>query len=82
MDEGKELDFGTPSRRNTYGKEGFDGSAIPALPSALPRRKSGGVGMTPVPRRTSSGAALREGAEGAMKPPGRPRKLSGVGESY
>lgn len=79
LDECREFDFGTPSRRNTYGK-GDEGSAIPAPPSALPRRKSGGLAMTPLPRRTSSGAALRE--DGGMKPPGRPRKLSGVGESY
>ncbi|KAG0647695.1 Nuclear distribution nudE [Hyphodiscus hymeniophilus] len=74
MDEMRELDFGTPSRRNTYSKVDVEG--IAALPAGL-RRKSGGI---PVPRRTSSGAALRE--EGAMKPPGRPRKLSGVGETY
>jgi hypothetical protein len=79
LDEGRELDFGTPSRTNTYGK-GDDGSAIPAPASALPRRKSGGLSMTPLPRRTSSGAALKD--DSSMKPPGRPRKLSGVGESY
>lgn len=82
VDETRELDFATPSRRNTSSKDA-EGSGIPTLPSALPRRKSGGLatGGIPMPRRTSSGAALREG-EGGMKPPGRPRKLSGVGETY
>ena len=82
VDETRELDFATPSRRNTFSKTD-DGSAIPAPPSALPRRRSGGLatGGIPMPRRTSSGAALRDG-EGGMKPPGRPRKLSGVGETY
>lgn len=82
VDETRELDFATPSRRNTYSKVDVEGTAIPAPSSALPRRKSGGLasGGIPMPRRTSSGAALRE--EGGMKPPGRPRKLSGVGETY
>jgi len=62
---------GTPSRRGTL--TSGETSAIP-----LPRRKSGGLAMTAAPgRRTSSGG---EGA--GMKPPGRPRKLSGVGETY
>lgn len=74
-----DLDLGTPSRRSTLGKGDSEGSAIPA-PSGLPRRKSGPLAMTPMPRRTSSAAALRE--EGQMKPPVRPRKLSGVGETY
>jgi len=69
----RDLD-GTPSRRGTLPPA--ETSAIP-----LPRRKSGGLSMTPMPRRTSSGAALRE-TESGMKPPGRPRKLSGVGETY
>ena len=83
VDESRERDFATLSRRNTFSKADMEGSAIPAPPSALPRRKSGGLatGGIPMPRRTSSGAALREG-EGGMKPPGRPRKLSGVGETY
>lgn len=83
VDERRELDFATPSRRNTYSKVDAETSAIPAPASALPRRKSGGLatGGIPVARRTSSGAALRDG-EGGMKPPGRPRKLSGVGETY
>jgi hypothetical protein len=76
LDDTRHLDLGTPSRRNTYGKS-EDGTGPP---SALPRRKSGGLSMTPLPRRTSSGTALKE--EGGMKPPGRPRKLSGVGETY
>ena len=71
----EEMDFATPSRRGTFSKES-EGSAIP-----LPRRKSGS--LAPLPRRTSSGAALRDlKEEGGMKPPGRPRKLSHVGESY
>lgn len=74
-----ELELGTPSRRSTLGRGDVEGSGIPA-PSGLPRRKSGGLAMTPLPRRTSSAAALRE--EGTMKPPVRPRKLSGVGETY
>jgi hypothetical protein len=82
VDETRGFDFATPNRRNTYSKLDVEGSAIPAPPSALPRRKSGGLasGGIPVARRTSSGTALRE--EGGMKPPGRPRKLSGVGETY
>jgi hypothetical protein len=83
LDEDRELDFGTPSRRNTYGKGELDGSAIPA-PSGLPRRQSGGIVKTPLPRRTTSAAALRDGerrvAEGGMRPP--PKKLSEVGETY
>jgi hypothetical protein len=79
MDETRELDFATPSRRSTYGKVDAEGNAPP---SALPRRKSNGLvnGGIPTPRRVSSGAALKD--EGGMKPPGRPRKLSGVGETY
>ncbi|KAH8594813.1 hypothetical protein B0O99DRAFT_687136 [Bisporella sp. PMI_857] len=65
---------GTPSRRGAL--PSGEASAIP-----LPRRQSGGLSMTPMPRRSSSGQALREGESG-MKPPGRPRKLSGVGETY
>jgi hypothetical protein len=83
LDQG-ELELGTPSRRSTLGKVDAEGSGIPA-PSGLPRRKSGGLAMTTLPRRTSSAAALREAdrkADGTMKPPGRPRKLSGVGETY
>jgi hypothetical protein len=83
LDHG-DLEVGTPSRRSTLGKQDPEGSAIPA-PTGLPRRKSGGLGLTPLPRRTSSAAALRDAdrqADGGMKPPARPRKLSGVGESY
>ncbi|KAG9242523.1 nuclear distribution protein nude [Calycina marina] len=63
---------GTPSRR---------GALPPAETSAKPlsRRKSGGLVMTPIARRTSSSAIIR--GEERMKPPGRPRKLSGVGET-
>ncbi|CZT06862.1 related to nuclear distribution protein RO11 [Rhynchosporium graminicola] len=87
LDETRELDFATPSRRNTYGKgelERSESSAIPG-PPGLARRKSGPLGMTPLPRRTTSGGpASRDGEkiEHGMKPPGRPRKLSGVGETY
>jgi hypothetical protein len=77
LDEAKELDFATPSRRNTYGKGELEGAV-----SNLPRRKSGGVMTTGIPRRSTSGQAMREGDEGGMKPPGRPRKLSEVGETY
>lgn len=78
FDESRELDFATPSRRNTYGKGELEGAL--AGPSGLPRRKSGGV--TQIPRRSTSGLGMREGEEGGMKPPGRPRKLSEVGETY
>jgi len=83
LDESRELDFGTPGRRNTYSKGELEGSGIPA-PSGLPRRKSGGVGVTTIPRRSISGQSLRDAdkAESTMKPPGRPRKLSEVGETY
>ncbi|CZR61439.1 related to nuclear distribution protein RO11 [Phialocephala subalpina] len=74
LDESRELDFATPSRRNTLNKAEIEGSAIP-----VPRRRSGGLSMTGIPRRSTSGT--REGDEG-MKPPGRPRKLSEVGETY
>ncbi|TVY30110.1 Nuclear distribution protein nudE-like protein [Lachnellula hyalina] len=60
LDENRELEFASPAK----------------APSALPRRKSGGVAT--ITRRTSSGTL----PEGGMKPPGRPRKLSGVGETY
>jgi hypothetical protein len=81
LNEDRELDFSTPTRRNTYGKG--DNDANVKTPSALPRRQSGGIVKTPLPRRTSSAAALRDvekKAEGGMRPP--PRKLSGVGETY
>ncbi|KAH7348664.1 NUDE protein [Rhexocercosporidium sp. MPI-PUGE-AT-0058] len=84
LDESRELDFATPSRRNTYGKGELESSAIPG-PPGLARRKSGPLGMTALPRRTTSGGpASRDGdkTESGMKPPGRPRKLSGVGETY
>lgn len=79
LDEARELDFATPSRRNTYGKGELEGSAIPG-PGGLPRRRSGGLSTTGIPRRSTSGT--READEGGMKPPGRPRKLSEVGETY
>lgn len=66
IDESRELDY----------------AAAPKTPSALPRRKSGGLqgGAT---RRTSSGGLPGEGMGSmSMKAPGRPRKLSGVGETY
>jgi len=78
LDEEKELDFVTPSRRSTYGKGEIENSAIPT-PSGLPRRKSGALSMTGLPRRTSGGPADK--VEGSMKPPSRTR-LSGVGETY
>ncbi|KAG4431021.1 hypothetical protein IFR05_013496 [Cadophora sp. M221] len=84
LDESRELDFATPSRRNTYGKGELESSAIPG-PPGLARRKSGPLGLTTLPRRTTSGGpASRDGdkTESGMKPPGRPRKLSGVGETY
>lgn len=80
MDETREVEFGTPSRRSTLGRDGLEaGSAIPA-PKGLGRRQSGQ--MTPGLRRTSGGVGA--GAETGMKPPppGRVRKLSGVGETY
>lgn len=80
LDEDRELDFTTPSRRNTYGKGDVDNTAIPT-PSGLPRRKSGALSMTglPLPRRTSGGPGDK--VDGSMKPPSRTR-LSGVGETY
>lgn len=80
FDETREMDFsastGTPSsRRNTYGKGEIEGlSAIPT-----PRRKSGGIAIG---RRMSSGPHSKDGEKDAMKPPGRPRKLSDLGETY
>ncbi|KAE8447903.1 hypothetical protein EG329_009975 [Mollisiaceae sp. DMI_Dod_QoI] len=82
LDEGRESEFATPSRRNTYGKGELEGSAIPG-PSGLPRRRSGGLAMTStIPRRSTSGTRDDSAGEGGMKPPGRPRKLSEVGETY
>jgi len=72
-DEGREVEFPTLSRR---------GSAYGLESSAIPRRRSGGIGGSTMPRRTSSATGLNDVEEGVMKPPGRPRKLSGVGESY
>ncbi len=81
LDEDRELDFATPSRRNTSGKGEVDGSAIPVPGSSgLPRRKSGGLAVTSLPRRTSGGPDTRI-VDGSMKPPLRTR-LSGVGETY
>jgi hypothetical protein len=79
IDEARDIE-GTPGRRSIYGREDLE-SAIPAPMSSIPRRKSGGVGMTTSGRRLSSGPALKE-ADAGMKPPGRPRKLSEVGETY
>jgi hypothetical protein len=76
LDESRELDFATPSRRGSTIGVSNEGTGIPTPSSALPRRKSGGVAIT---RRTSSGTLP---TESGMKPPGRPRKLSGVGETY
>ena len=78
--DSRDADYNTPSRRgSTFSNT--EASAIPAPSSALPRRKSGGLASnTPGSRRTTSGASMREDA--GMKPPGRPRKLSGVGETY
>jgi hypothetical protein len=96
MDEFREFEFGTPSRRTTLGKGDLEGSAIP-VPSS--RRQSGGPGIgLPTPggippknpvlaRRTSSGlirVAEKERSEADMRPPpaNRTRKLSEVGETY
>lgn len=76
LDEDRELDFATPSRRNTYGKG--EAEAV-AVPSSLPRRKSGALTGLPLPRRTSGGPGDK--VDGAMRPPSRTR-LSGVGETY
>jgi hypothetical protein len=84
IDESRELDFGTPSRRSTLGKQDLEaGSSIPA-PKGLARRQSGGLGLTSGARRTSSGLSrdVDKKVDTNMKPPGRPRKLSGVGETY
>jgi len=79
LDETRELNFSTPARRSTLNKSEIEARAIPT-PRGLSRRQSQGL-MTPgAGRRTSSGAAIRE----AEKKPeaGRPRKLSGVGETF
>jgi hypothetical protein len=81
LDESRELDFGSPSRRNTMSKADTEGSAIPA-PKGIPRRKSGGLSMSALPRRSISGQKPGEKGESSMQPPGRPRKLSEVGETY
>lgn len=83
LDESRELDFGTPSRRNTLNKPDLEGSAIPT-PKGIPRRKSAGLSMSALPRRSTSGQGPKdvEKGESSMKPPGRPRKLSEVGETY
>jgi len=81
LSEEREVEFSTPSRRNTYGKGDIE--VPPKTPSALPRRQSGGIPKPNMPRRISSATALKDldrKAEGGMKPP--PRKLSGVGETY
>ncbi|RFU35555.1 hypothetical protein B7463_g756, partial [Scytalidium lignicola] len=79
FDESHEFDASaTPSRRSTLGKSEDGISAIP-VPSSLPRRRSGTVAMSGV-RRTSADAFT--GEKGDMKPPVRPRKLSGFGETY
>lgn len=79
LDEVREMEFSTPSRRGSAMGFRDDGTGIPT-PSGLPRRQSGGG--TVLSRRTSGGL-------GEMKPPlsskmaaGRERKLSEVGESY
>jgi hypothetical protein len=77
LDEDKELDFATPSRRNTYSKGELENGVVPG-PSGLPRRKSGALSMTGIPRRTSGGPGDK--VDGSMKPPSRTR-LSGVGET-
>lgn len=92
LDEYREFEFGTPNRRTTLGRE--DGSAIPVPASGLPRRQSGGL-IAKTPGKRMSSGILRDGERelekkrseasltgGAMKPPMRTRKLSGVGESY
>jgi hypothetical protein len=82
INEDRELDFATPSRRSTYGKPELE--VRPKTPSALPRRQSGGIpSKAPLPRRISSSAALKDSdrrADGSMKPP--PRKLSDLGEIF
>jgi hypothetical protein len=85
IDEGCEVDFRTPGRRNsTFGKDGE--SCIP-IPTSLARRQSGGIPVpTSASRRTSSSLGFREGESreiGTMRPPpNRARRLSGVGETY
>ncbi|KAH8805519.1 nuclear distribution protein nude [Xylogone sp. PMI_703] len=71
FDESHEHDaIATPSRRGTVSKVEDSLSTIP-VPSSYPRRRSGTVAGS---RRTSG--------DGDMKPPMRPRKLSGFGETY
>ena len=87
VEDPREFDLGTPSRRSTFNKQDLEGSAIPT-PTGIPRRKSGGntLAMTAPTRRTSSGVAPRDvdkKGETGMKPPAvRSRKLSEVGETY
>lgn len=88
LDESRELDFGTPSRRSTFSKCDLEGmtaiSAIPAPKGGAARRTSGGIAMAPSARRTSTGVIKEpeKKADTNMKPPSRPRKLSGVGETF
>jgi len=79
FDERGEEGLSTPRRRDTIGRGDDEGTGIPT-PSALPRRKSGGINQLGAGRRTSSGGS----GEGMRPPTGqnRPRKLSEVGETY
>ncbi|KAI0998303.1 Nuclear distribution protein nudE 1 [Podosphaera aphanis] len=74
IDDTREIDFETPTRRSTIGK-GDEVSAIPTL-NGISRRKSGQ--LVPLSRRTSTG----NDSENGLKPLSRPRKLSDLGESY
>jgi NUDE protein, C-terminal conserved region len=84
VDEYREFDFSTPSRRSTFSKQDLEGGSAIPVPSGIPRRQSGGIGMTPSTRRTSTGIAKEADrkADSSMKPPGRTRKLTDVGETY
>ncbi|KAL3417454.1 hypothetical protein PVAG01_11454 [Phlyctema vagabunda] len=84
LDEHRDPDLATPSRRSTFSKSDLEGNGS-AIPLPAGRRQSGGaVSMTPLARRTSNGAALMDVDENEerMKPPTRPRKLTDVGETY
>lgn len=78
LDELREMEFTTPSRRNTLARSEADGSAIP-VPGSIARRQSSGS-QTPAANRRPSIGMMRESER--TLPFGRTRKLSGVGETY
>lgn len=84
IDEVREMDFSTSMRRSVVRSEEGAGIPTPGAKRANEAFTQSTTGRTPRRTATTSTSALRDHArrEEASKLSGRPRKLSGVGETF